>query len=53
MDQMSFGDAEYAAKKRATRREVFLAEKSVTHKPALHEVRFRGLVQSRSIMGES
>ena len=26
MDQMSFGDAEYAAKKKTTRREVFLAE---------------------------
>jgi len=26
MDQMSFGDAEYAAKKKATRRELFLAE---------------------------
>ena len=26
MDQMSFGDAEYAAKKKRTRREVFLAE---------------------------
>ncbi len=26
MDQMSFGDAEYASKKKTTRREVFLAE---------------------------
>ena len=26
MDQMSFGDAEYAGKRKQTRREVFLAE---------------------------
>jgi transposase, IS5 family len=36
MDQMSFGDAEYAAKKKRTRREVFLAEmEQVVPWPAL------------------
>ncbi len=36
MDQMSFGDAEYAAKKKQTRREVFLAEmEQVVPWPAL------------------